>query len=191
LLVDLDGVLRNFVDGTIQRFELDCTYDDITTYKGLEEKVCEKMKWSSKQFWEAMDADHFESLPMTPWADDLLYNIEDWKPIVLTSPTWTSAGGTQRWIRKYLPKYFAEKRYLIGSCKYVCGFSCYFQREFSCLIDDDPVKVAEFKEAGGEAILFPAPYNENRDLVEFRIDYVVDQLRQLQRDYESAETFDL
>lgn len=188
LFVDLDGVLRNFVDGTIQRFNLDCTYDDIVTYKILGEMVCEKMKWTSKQFWEALDADHFEGLSMTPWAEDLLYNIEDWKPTILTSPTWTSAGGTQRWIRKNLPNFF-PRRYLIGSCKEVCAFSNYDYQEFSLLIDDSETEVSKFIEAGGEAILFPAPYNSNKDLIEHRVEYVIDQIRSCEKDY--AETFDI
>lgn len=204
VFLDLDGVIRDYSKGTIKKFDLKCTVEDITEYHMLIKFYCERIsgkKWDeipeddqkelTKTFWEENDAHHFECLGMTPWAEDLLWNIEDWKPFILTSPTWTSAGGTQRWIRKYLPNYFMERRYMIGSCKYICGFSDYLNRVFSVLIDDAPEKVEEFKNAGGEAILFPAPYNENRDLVDFRVDYVVDQLRQLERKYEKQELFDI
>jgi 5'(3')-deoxyribonucleotidase len=112
-----------------------------------------------------MDIDFVKSLPFTPHAKRLLSLVEPFKPIILTSPSRTNATGSQHWIRKKLPKFFYEGRYLIGPCKSACA------NPFSILVDDYSKNTKEFKENGGHSILFPTWHNENSPYIDNPLNY--------------------
>lgn len=152
IFLDLDGIIRDFVQGVIDKFDLKITHNDVNRWDYFEEEL------DIPDFWERLDYDFWLQLPKTPFADKILNILELYNPVILTSPTYTSAGGTQAWIRENLPDYFNEKRYLIGPAKWACG------NIDSILIDDSDSNVSKFLEAGGKAILFPAPWNAKKEI---------------------------
>lgn len=154
IFLDLDGIIRDFVQGVIDKFNLNITHQDINEWNWFEKN----MNMSASEFWEQLDYDFWVNLPKTPLADEVLELVNSFKPVILTSPTLNSAGSAQAWIRKNLPDYFDSKRYLIGPAKWACA------NEDSLLIDDSDRNINEFECAGGKAILFPAPWNQKREI---------------------------
>ena len=149
VFLDLDGVVVDFVQGLIDWFNLDFKHEDCQNYEDI------------YKFYPGTKADLWESLPDRFWAElnftkeavEILTFLEPLKPCILTSPVWTGAGGKQQWIRKNLPNYFDEKRYLIGPAK------DYAAHKGSLLIDDAEDMVEKFQNAEGYTILVPRPWN--------------------------------
>ena len=115
---------------------------------------------SGNEFWNSLDHDFWANLEMLPWAEELLDYLEPFKPCILSSPAGATASGKQRWIKKHLPKFWNDGRYLLGPAKH------YAASPEAILIDDHEVKIQEFKDAGGRGILFPAPWNDLRALAD-------------------------
>lgn len=152
VFLDLDGIIRDFVQGVIDKFRLNITHHDIDRWHYFEEEL------NIPDFWELLDDDFWANLPKTPFADRVLKIVYPYNTVILTSPTYNSAGGTQKWIRKNLPEYFDQKRYLIGPAKWACA------ERNSLLIDDYERNANDFLYAGGNSILFPAPWNSKREI---------------------------
>jgi hypothetical protein len=131
---------------------------------------------SSKEIWKRLDIDFVSKLPFTPWAKDLLRILEPYKPIILTSPSRTNATGSQLWIRKRLPNFFFEGRYLIGPYKRACADSQ------SILIDDYEKQVNEFRANGGHAILFPTYWNGNKIYAPMLVNYTFHELLKIEQE---------
>lgn len=173
IYLDLDGVIRDFEAGVEKHFNVKFSRDDIQDYRLNFNKVKEKSGLTTSQVWGEMDIDFVSSLPYTPWAKRLLTALEPYKPIILTSPSRTNATGSQNWIRKRLPHYFYEGRYLIGPCKRACA------NPFSILVDDWSKHTKEFKENGGHSILFPTWQNENMLYKDKPLHYFAKTLKQI------------
>lgn len=73
---------------------------------------------------------------------------------ILTTPTLDpeSAAGKMEWIHEYMPEWL-HRRFLIGACKEICATPA------TLLIDDSDANVNDFRKAGGQALLFPRPWN--------------------------------
>jgi hypothetical protein len=175
IFLDLDGVIRDWVRGVIKWYDLDCMAQDVLTWSWFEKYVEHLM--TPKEFWEGQTSTFWETLPFTqeaPMILDVMNYIQksgNTSVFLLTSPTLSSAGATQSWIRKNMPKYFSDKRYIIGPPKYACA------SKNSILIDDAEHNVFPFAEWGGYGFLYPRPWNCKRDSeregVERLIDYLI------------------
>ena len=154
----MDGVIADFDKGIGLWYDITFTEE-------------EKMEWeydleahnlSAKAFWEGLGFEFWESLPWTYTGQILYDSLEDiCDPVILTSPPWSSPNavdGKTAWIKKNTPKIWKEKRFAFASNKF------YFAHADTLLIDDKPENVELFVEAGGNAILYPAPWNSNRDI---------------------------
>jgi len=173
IYLDLDGVIRDFDYGVQKEFNIKFEKTDresfITNIKA-------ELDLTTSQIWDRMDIEFVSSLPFTPWAKDLLRIFKPYKPIILTAPSRTNATGSQHWIRKRLPSFFYEGRYLIGPCKRACA------DPQSILIDDYEKHVNEFRANGGHAILFPTYWNENRVYEPMKINYVFHEFLKIEQE---------
>jgi len=161
IFLDLDGVIVDWDQGVIDWFNLDATHEDVTHWGSL----CDMTGLSDADFWGQLCEEWFwEGLKFTEYAAEVLYYLKDLDVCLLTSPAMHTAGWRQNWIQKNLPEYFHAKRYLIGPGKE------HVARADTILIDDYEVNVNKFREAGGEAILFPQPWNSNKG--KDKVDYL-------------------
>jgi hypothetical protein len=172
IFLDLDGVIRDFVAGAIKHFELKATYEDVIHYNWLYERVKKVYGLSKIGFWESLDRDFWLSLPLTDYALEMLALMLPYKPTILTAPTLNSAGPTQAWIRKNLPDYFHDKRYLIGPAKASCA------HKGALLIDDKGGNISSFIAAGGYGLLFPRPWNQLHGILE-PVEHIALMLREM------------
>jgi len=168
IFLDLDGVLRDWIRGIYKLF--DCKAIDNKNYHGLPEYICKEYGISKSYFWSRQNESFWENLKPLPWVQDVLDLLPKEKVCILTSPTITSAGGTQSWIYKNLPWFFDNKQYLIGPAKRFCAY------KGALLIDDYQVHTEDFLDAGGQSILFPQPWNNNRGEIDNRMEYFKDEL---------------
>jgi len=171
IFLDLDGVIRNWVDGIYKLFRVPPI--KIHNWNGVTEYVCYYHHMTVTQFWEQQDYNFWSNLPKLSYANKVLELLPLDKVCILTSPTLSSAGGTQKWIRNNLPTFFKNKQYLIGPAKQFCA------SENSILIDDSDYHIDNFINAGGNGILFPQRWNKNRKYIthlDSRVDYLKNQL---------------
>jgi len=170
VFLDLDGVIINWIGGAIDWFGLNKEHWEMDVYN----KIITETGLSINEFWKELNTpDFWEELQMYRGAWDIL-NMLSRLPVdvcLLTAPVWHAAGWRQNWIQENLPWYFYNRRYLIGPAKEFCA------QPFAYLIDDADKNVEEFNEAGGMGILYPQPWNKNRDIkVNDRLDYITKQL---------------
>jgi hypothetical protein len=152
IYLDLDGVIVAFAEGVIKWYDLNCTTEDITGW-GV---IFKYFPGSEAAFWEGLTTKFWLELKFTREANQILTLLKPIKPCILTSPPHNGAGGKQQWIRKNLPDYFKDGRYLIGPAKQ------YLAHNNALLIDDSDENIDKFENAGGHAILVPRPWNRLR-----------------------------
>ena len=164
IFLDLDGVIRDWCGGIFRQFKLPpilvTEWDTITKY------VCKEHGISENYFWELQDFNFWYSLKSYSWINDVLDLLPINKTCILTSPTLTSAGGTQRWIESNLPTFFKKRQYLIGPAKHFCA------SKDALLIDDSDMHIQNFVKAGGQSILFPQPWNNNKDVIDDKVGFL-------------------
>jgi hypothetical protein len=138
------------------------------------EEMALKKGLSPAQFWDGQDDEFWSTLPMYDYSKGFISKLESVvgkeNICLLTSPTLTSAGGTQQWIRNCLPDYFDSKQYLIGPAKYMVA------GPGKLLIDDNDGHFEEFVKHGGDAILFPQPWNQKRGLEGVNVQHTLELL---------------
>lgn len=99
----------------------------------------------------------WKNLSPLPWMHDVVGILEaefgEEHICILTSPVRTDGciDGKIAWIRHYLPQY--RRRFLVGPPKEFCASPRH------ALVDDHEPNAVKFVEAGGHALLFPAPWN--------------------------------
>jgi 5'(3')-deoxyribonucleotidase len=170
IFVDLDGVLADFVQSSLALHDrshlLEC-------WPGGEWDMPKVMGISRGEFWRAISqqgSPFWEMLEPYPWTAELLDQLRSIAPVTIaTSPSMDPGclDGKVRWMQRHLGPSFRD--FLIGPQKYLLA------RPDVVLIDDRDSNVDAFREHGGQAILFPQPWNSNHQL-EDRMAYVADQL---------------
>jgi len=169
IFLDLDGVLRDWISGIYKLF--DCEPIKNIGWSTLPDYVCKEYNISKSVFWERQNYYFWANLNPLPYMHQILDLLPRERTCILTSPTLNSAGGTQAWIRKYLPRFFDRKQYLIGPAKQFCASYA------SLLIDDNDEHVEKFRKYGGSAILFPQPWNKNSNKTGQRMEYFKEQMQ--------------
>lgn len=156
--LDMDGVLVDFVSGALALHRSDLPYEEVAW------ELDKQLGMEPEQFWGPMDRDFWANLSWTPEGKYLLQGIEKRfgnRVAIATSP------GDERcmlgkldWLRRELPQYV--KRTFFGQDKsLLAGWG-------RILVDDCDGHVAPFHEQGGQAILFPRPWNRRRHLRSLR-----------------------
>lgn len=155
VFLDLDGVLVDFFGAALRthgRPEL------IDSYPAEQYEIHEVLSISKTQFWKPMsDAVWWTDLAPYPWFDELLAIVRRMPRSggfsVATSPSHApgSAAGKVQWMQKHFGREFRD--YMIGPQKHRLA------QPGAVLIDDNDENIAKFTESGGQAILFPQPWN--------------------------------
>lgn len=158
VLLDVDGVLANFVQGACDLHGVENPYlrkDSAGHYD-----IVKLLGMPDKEFWEPLGQDFWADLPKMEHADtivellELTYGRDN--ICILTKPCKTvgCADGKRIWLRKHYPQF----HYLIGSSKSWCA------HQGSILFDDFAKNISRFRQANGRAYLVPAPWNHLYDV---------------------------
>lgn len=167
IFLDVDGVLVDFVSGAGALMGYDPKVVTCWDYYPLIGKT-------EDEFWRAIDAagsGFWECLPTYPWFEMLYCECKKYaETILLTSPSQdpSSHHGKFLWMKRMFGSRFRD--YLIGPSKRSCA------GPGKILIDDSDANCEKFAAAGGQAILFPAAWNENRDLRDDPFGYTAAEL---------------
>jgi 5'(3')-deoxyribonucleotidase len=176
ILLDMDGVLVDFLNTLKEIFpEVDPEWPpkewDVHKLFGVSENdMWDRVHALGDSFWADM--------PTYDWMEQLLDMVselsDEW--YISTSPSNhpSCVSGKLRWLQDAFGERFGN--YFLGRNKFVLANSK------AILIDDNDDNVNDFREAGGKAILFPQPWNSNRDRIDSdaiyggRLHYVRDRL---------------
>ena len=160
-LLDMDGVCVDFLTGAVKLFREN--YVEIVAKWPLNEYDIPKvLNITTSEFWEAIDeggADFWSDLEEYPWFHALYKELRKSGEVVfLTCPSWNpvSVAGKVRWLKKRLGITFSN--YIISPLP-----KSFFATGQTILVDDNWKNVLDFREAGGEAVLFPQRYNFNKE----------------------------
>lgn len=162
IILDLDGVLADFNQAVHNMYPVP-GFDpavDVTGWNLQIDAVRCHYGISDTQFWNSLDTHFWANIPLTPEADDVICLVEETgiDAVICTSPSFGGCDGKQKWISKFLPGFFMDKRYLIGPAKDACA------DPHTLLIDDSETSCEAFRKAGGLTCLFPRPWNSNAHL---------------------------
>lgn len=159
LLLDMDGVLVNFVDGIISSFGIEAKHDDWASWNYHKE-----LGFTDEQMWApTREAGWWEALNPYPWAGELVEYLRSsgFKVIFCTSPSTDSKCPMEKvnWLRKHGLMDHGKNDYQMGPMKELNAMSG------AILIDDSDANVEKYQNAAGKAILFPQPWNNGRSIV--------------------------
>lgn len=178
VLLDLDGVLADFVGGAAKLFMKDVR---TATCYGLEN--CWKIDKS--YFWSCLDYDFWINLEPTQEADQIVKMCVEAVGLesiaILSHPCLTKgcSDGKRDWVHRHFPRLF--KRILLGGAKHFCASYNSF------LVDDTDDQVKSFMDHGGRAFLFPRPWNSGRDRIQDSLEALQSTLNTFVRSGELAE----
>lgn len=172
LLLDVDGVICNFIDGLIRSHGWPFTHADFDSWD-----YHQKHGVSDAEMWEPTnDGKWWLGLDPYPYASQLVSDLyKSWDIVFCTSPSRDSTCPSQKvqWLRKHGFMKEHDVNYQIGKRKELNAGSG------AVLLDDSDDNVRKFRQAGGNAILFPQPWNENRKYASSPLDLVWAQLANL------------
>jgi hypothetical protein len=152
ILLDLDGVLVDFVRGSCEALGLDPLPPAEVRWN-----FYEQLGLSGEEFWPKLGKDFWAGLPWTEEGPSLVEALESSFPkesiAILSSPCRTPgcAEGKIAWIEKNLPQYVG--RYFLGTAKY------FLAGPRKILLDDYDRNVENFTRNGGVGVLTPRPWN--------------------------------
>jgi len=114
--------------------------------------------FTAETFWKTIKRDFWANAPKSAECDGLILTcggiVGPENVCILSSPTLDPdcLAGKLEWIQRVLPPWI-HRQFLIGPCKHFCA------KPGSLLIDDRDRNVRDFRQAGGQAILMPRPWN--------------------------------
>lgn len=168
IFLDVDDVLADFSLAAIRHIGIDLDHVDLDSYYerfGYDIVLSTNYYFPStedltlEEFWARFDRTFWANLEKTKECDYLILAccklIGKENVFLLTAPIQDPdcVAGKMEWIRKMLPEFWKDRRYLIAPPKYVCA------SPNSLLIDDSDANVDAFRKAGGMATLVPRPWN--------------------------------
>lgn len=177
VFVDLDDVLADFVGAAL---DLHGRRDALATWPPGKWDIAEVLGMTDAAFWGPINGRtaFWQTLELTPWAvplnDALRSTGIPWT--IATSPTHTAecVTGKVQWMQHYFGRDFARHA-MIGAAKHLLA------KPGHVLIDDCDANVVAFREAGGEAIIFPQPWNcaHGYAAPDDKLQYVLSELAEL------------
>ena len=156
ILLDMDGVLSDFVTAALQ---LHGRIETLQNWPAGEWSMPKVLGLSRESFWSRIDeqgSEFWRQLAPYAWLDELTALVGAQAPFtILTSPSRDPhcPTGKIQWLREHISPRF--NAYLIGAQKHLCAQANHV------LIDDSDHNVTTFREQGGQAILFPQIWNSN------------------------------
>lgn len=169
VFLDLDDTLNSFTLHVLRRtFGIDVSdfdYDRFPHQVGYEiREAYHLMKpdyypsFELAQFWDAVKREVWATLPKSLEFNQIIQSAQALAPqdriYILTGPTKDPdcLAGKLEWIHRVMPPWL-HRQYFIGPRKQVIAKPEYL------LIDDSDAQVNAWREAGGQAILVPRPWN--------------------------------
>lgn len=176
ILLDMDGVLTDMIQGAAVVFNKD--YDELLKRwpPGVYE-IQVGFNMSSSRFYKALQEhgeDFWANLPPYPYALDFYEYCKSIAPTyILSTPTLdpSSLSGKLRWLNKWFGSNF--RNYIFTAHKQMCA------RHTHVLIDDRVSNVEAFREHGGQAILWPTPFNPRHQEAKYAVDVAKKELENL------------
>ena len=172
ILLDMDGVLANFVQGLIDTMKLDTTHDQWSSWSHHKTiGISDDEMWASTKFpawWENLDP--------YPWASRLVSCLRGVGDVIFcTSPSLCDSCPSQKvaWLRSHELMHERKNDYQIGPRKELNA------KSGAILIDDSDDNIRKYRDAGGTAILFPQPWNERSHVKQDKVFYIVSLLDRL------------
>lgn len=157
ILMDMDGVMVDFVGGAARLFDRDVE-ELMESWPAGQFDICPVLGVSATQFWSRIDRageEWWAYLEDYPWTRDLIemMSVHDGGFVISTSPSRSchSSSGKVRWLQSRFGGSF--RGYMLGEHKHLMA------KPGAILVDDNEVSVLKFREHGGEAVLFPQPWN--------------------------------
>lgn len=156
ILLDMDGVVSHF---TAALAALTSDYQDLLWPE--RDDLCGNYGFASNDdLWQTIDRAgqaFWQDMPVMPWAQELYDVLRPYSVVFCTSPAYNPvcAAGKMAWLQRFTGDR-ALRDVVITPRKELLA------RPRSILIDDLERNVRKFRTAGGQAILFPAPYNSMR-----------------------------
>jgi len=159
IMLDMDGVLADFVTGICRAHQRPNPFTDPANHGqfGIENI----WKMSPLEFWKPVDRKFFAELPELPDGEllaDALLQIKFPFSICTSPPSNDGAvDGKRDWIRKHLGNsavrqaHFCNEKHAIANPNLI-------------LIDDNDKNLRLWRANGGQAILFPRPWNKGHDI---------------------------
>lgn len=154
IYLDIDGVLTDFVGAVLELYgRPESDRNLVRSWDGIPAVV----DTNNLCMWERIAGEGqvwWATLPWTEHGEAIAEICERAGPFVLMStPTRepSCAAGKIEWINQYFPS--SDRRFALTPCKH------HFAHPGALLIDDSERNVRAFRENGGEAILWPAPWN--------------------------------
>jgi hypothetical protein len=171
-LLDMDGVVSNFMHAACRLFGRDYASFIADWPKG-EYAAAPRFDMETAEFWSTIEeagVSFWSDMQEYPWAMGMISKLQEYGTVVFcTSPSWNpyAAAGKIMWLQARFGKPF--RNYVITNQKHLLA------APRTILIDDMPAQVDTFEEAGGDAILFPQPWNDGPALTEDEVVlYVMD-----------------
>lgn len=163
IYLDMDGVIADFIERLLWqhgRGDLVAKYERgefpndwlLGGELGTEEDIWKPVTKAGEYFWTEINP--------YPWTHEVVEAVRrtglDW--YICTTPYTTphSYSGKIKWLDKHIGKY----KVIMMKDKYLLA------HDNAVLIDDNDRNCDRFEEAGGHSILFPQPWNENRNLID-------------------------
>jgi hypothetical protein len=170
-LMDMDGVIVDFIGGIISSLSLPCTPGDFSSWShhltlGI----------SDEEFWApTRESGWWERLEPLPWAADLLSAVREsgYKVIFCSSPGLDSKSLSEKvnWLRYHGFMDERKNDYQFGPLKFLNA------KSGAVLIDDSDSNVDAYVEQTGKAILVPQAWNRASHEVGLSVTrYVLDKL---------------
>ena len=174
IALDLDDVLNDFTMPALQivgcevsgprdynSYNLDWGFNIIKAANSLHKT----RSFTNEEFWDCFSVEDWASFPESEEFHailDMSIKLVGENILILTSPicgrdvsisaTSKCLEGKYLWIRKHLPN-FLHRSFSFSPAKH------FYATPSTLLIDDSGENVRNFKRAGGQAILFPRPWN--------------------------------
>lgn len=172
--LDMDGVISAFTAAAWPLFTKGESYDE-KNYKKLGSKMEDELGIPPYKFWPTIDRAgtiFWANMPKFEWADELIEMLGPKNICICTSPSRAPecVFGKRMWL---VNNGYGNLNYSIIKHKHLMA------RPGRILIDDTPKKVDKWREAGGSAILFPQPWNDNYAITD-RITYVKEQIAEIE-----------
>lgn len=178
IYLDLDGVIYNWMESALEIFNINKNDTEnkriLKTYHDGLEMIVPKQELFEKI--ESLGEKYWENLKLLPWANSLYEGLcEIGEVTILTSPGFWSKAGEGKLAA--LKRDFHINKFILAKDKHLCAAP-------NCiLIDDKKKNVANFREFGGWAFLWPNQFciEDNEPNKEIAIDQCLKYTKEVRR----------
>jgi 5'(3')-deoxyribonucleotidase len=169
ILLDMDGVIVDFIGGIIRSHDLKITPDDWSSFHWYR-----STGMTDAEFWKpTYHVGWWHQLDEYQWSRNLFEDLRhDHRVIFCTASSQNANTPSEkvRWLRAHDYLTRESQDFQIGRNKWLNA------KSGAILIDDCDEYVQEYRDAGGKAVLFPQPWNDNREYTDDRIGFVRGEL---------------